>query len=344
MPKSKAKTRQAKQHKSYKTTNTRTTPNDASSISDSLNSLQLSSSTHNPAAAAHTTTTTTTQASTDDTAHSSTTSATTTPTSTPHTPTPTSNTTTSSTSTPTTTHTTHTCGRDECNKPASHPCATCASVYYCSIDCATQHRQQHKPTCKQTKTENKLKKQIRKETTVKACQQCKKTQKTLGHRLLTCGKCKFTYYCSEDCQRHNWLAHKGAQCAERLAQRTAEECAAADDGGRRAYLPMNPSQVKLQELVVQARRCKKSGDKGGLYNALSEMGQAYLNLSQYRAAFVKFEHTHTHTHTHTHISQLNPLIYTYHATKHILHHLTRNSASNQISFGYFNLTGVLQGV
>jgi hypothetical protein len=41
----------------------------------------------------------------------------------------------------------------------------------------------------------------------RACAACGAAARPVGGRLLVCGSCKATYFCSADCQRRAWPAH-----------------------------------------------------------------------------------------------------------------------------------------
>ena len=85
-------------------------------------------------------------------------------------------------------------------------CGRCHAQPYCSKQCQVQHWPSHKKACF-TPKETKVMKQVARETTMKECATCKKTEKRC-EKLDICLRCLTVRYCSKACQKKDWADHK----------------------------------------------------------------------------------------------------------------------------------------
>ena len=85
-------------------------------------------------------------------------------------------------------------------------CGRCLVQPYCSKQCQVQHWPSHKPTCFTPKETTEMK-QVARDTRVKECATCKKTEKKCD-KLDICPRCLAVRYCSKACQKKDWANHK----------------------------------------------------------------------------------------------------------------------------------------
>ena len=147
-------------------------------------------------------------------------------------------------------------------------CARCKKQWYCSKACQRMDWPEHKASCFTSK-ERKMQRQVVRDTAVKECHSCKKTEKAEGVALSMCSRCRAVRYCSPQCIRADWATHKQV-CIRRE--------------GKKAPLLANPVQEQCQLQTVIADRCRRAGDRCGEGQAYCILGIAYRSLGQVKKA------------------------------------------------------------
>jgi hypothetical protein len=122
-----------------------------------------------------------------------------------------------------------------CSKALEKPlrCGRCGAVCYCSAHCQREHWRSggHKQACF-TKEERRERKAVKKQSTVKACALGSKSAAS-GCEMKSCGRCRGVYYCSTDCQRWHWPAHRD-ECRKVGTADDPAAAVAAFKAGRKA--------------------------------------------------------------------------------------------------------------
>jgi tetratricopeptide (TPR) repeat protein len=113
--------------------------------------------------------------------------------------------------------------------------------------------------------------QVVRETTVKNCECCNKTDKHEGTSLSTCSRCRVVRYCSPECQKKDWAEHKLA-CKADPAGRT--------EGSKKT----NPSQDTLQICMVEANRYHAEGNHEGEVRAYLTISDSFRSIGQFHKA------------------------------------------------------------
>lgn len=91
----------------------------------------------------------------------------------------------------------------EMNPKTRLMCDACKSKYYCSPECQKKHWPNHKKGCKQEQVERKYDPDSE-EAKYTCCLCFKRSTKEMNH----CARCKKYRYCSSECQKKDWPAHK----------------------------------------------------------------------------------------------------------------------------------------
>jgi hypothetical protein len=117
-------------------------------------------------------------------------------------------------------------------------CSLCKVAQYCSKECQLANWPRHKTTCNrgdalhipsssqqsQDKVGTPAVMPVQQhddarstapaaESSVEACHFCAKSQAHIASRLKLCNRCRSVSYCSVECQRSDWSAHK-KECAK----------------------------------------------------------------------------------------------------------------------------------
>lgn len=151
-------------------------------------------------------------------------------------------------------------------------CARCQGARYCSKECQRSHWRMHKPSCF-SKAEASARKDVYKETRVKNCVFCQKSELSTGTKLRECSVCESVRYCSKECQKQDWSRHK-------------KHCGG---GGRPPEATLHSKQAKgvatalqreCQDLVVEAMRCKEAGDARGEARVHGSLGKLYRQMGR----------------------------------------------------------------
>ena len=141
-------------------------------------------------------------------------------------------------------------------------CSRCQKQWYCCKECQRSDWSRHKKSCF-TRQERKVQRQVVRDTTVKECNFCSKTEKAVGEvSLSTCSRCRAVRYCSSKCQKADWMAHKNV-CGKSERKKT-----------------VNPAQETCQLEMVNAERCRRMGDRAGEGRAYGNLGNGFYSLGQ----------------------------------------------------------------
>ena len=190
-------------------------------------------------------------------------------------------------------------------------CSRCHKAAYCSQNCQRQHWPSHKGECFSPK-EERLRKKVARATTSKHCERCQRAEGEGGKKLRKC-PCKYTRYCSVECQTEDWPRHKW-ECEDWLGEQKLDRggggSGGSGGGGReldeksrtegdsggggragRTRSALFPAQVRCQEAAVEAKRCAKKGNRWGEGRAYTKMGRAHQELGQFHKAIEMHEKT-----------------------------------------------------
>ena len=170
------------------------------------------------------------------------------------------------------------CGSCKATDKHLTACGQCLKQLYCSKDCQRRDWTVHKESCF-TKNERKVQRQAVRDTTVKECQFCKKTEKAGEDiKLSACARCRAVRYCSAEHQRLDWPDHK-------------KVCVNAGASKTNAPRKLLPAQVKIKQELVNAARCHRAGDRVGEGMAYGNLGLAFDSLGQFEKA-VEYHNKH----------------------------------------------------
>jgi hypothetical protein len=127
----------------------------------------------------------------------------------------------------------HACFKTEANMLK---CGLCLKAYYCTKECQKSHWRQHKATCDRGGGEPPGSASSAADSALPhatqhddasvnapasgwagACHFCAKSEVQVADRLKRCDRCRSVAYCSVECQRSDWKAHK-KECAKPAKQ------------------------------------------------------------------------------------------------------------------------------
>ena len=154
-----------------------------------------------------------------------------------------------------------TCGACNTEVDEKSCCSRCLQRWYCCRECQKADWSHHKAECF-TREERSQRKLIVKQTTVKECIICNKTDV----KLRSCASCRSARYCSSECQKKDWSKHR-VICGKRSSKPT-----------------LNLLQKECQDLTVKAMRCIQIGNRLCEAYVYNNLGVAYCEIGQFYKA------------------------------------------------------------
>ena len=153
------------------------------------------------------------------------------------------------------------CGACNTEVDEKRCCSRCLQRWYCFRACQKADWSHHKVECF-TREEKSQRKLIVKQTTVKECIICNKTDV----KLRSCASCRSARYCSSECQKKDWSKHR-IIC------------------GKRSSRPiLNLLQKECQDLTVKAMRCIQIGNRLCEAYVYNNLGVAYCEIGHFYKA------------------------------------------------------------